>query len=343
MKEKRLNMTIEELVRQRVLVLDGAMGTMIGQYKLADEYFRKDGFTVENSMKRRHYDMLNLTRKDVVSDIHRKYLEAGADIISTNTFSSQRISAAYYGNEQYCREMAFEGARIAKQCADNYSTAMKPRFVAGVIGPTNKSCSAISDKKKHASAKADYEEMYSAYLEQADALICGGVDALLIETVFDVINAKAAISSAVCVMKEKGVLLPIMVSFSVNEHTGKLFSGQTVDSLISLIADYPVFSVGVNCCSVNAAKTVLNDLSGKTSCYISVCPNAGNPDINGNYPETDSSVSIGMKDIIDAEHVNFVGGCCGTTDALTAEYSNMVTGKTPYNPFLSLNKNNKDI
>ena len=228
-------------------MLDGAMGTMIQQYGLTEEDFRGQRFRDTAGMMKGNNDVLNITRPDVIEDIHRKYLEAGADIITTNTFSSQRISEADYNLENVCREMALEGARIARRAADAYSTEERPRFVAGSVGPTNRTCSMSPDVSDPAARDLTYDDLFDAYAEQMDALIEGGVDALLIETIFDTLNSKAAVDAAMEAMRRRGVELPVMLSVTVSDLAGRTLSGQTLDAFLASMSTYPIFSVGLNC------------------------------------------------------------------------------------------------
>ena len=238
---------LDDIIKERILILDGAMGTKIQTYGLTEEDFRGDRFAHFSGQMKGNNDVLSLTRPDVIADIHRLYLEAGADIIATNTFSSQRISQADYHLENEAYEIAFEGARIARQVADQFSTEDKPRFVAGSMGPTNKTCSMSPDVSDPAKRELTYDELLAAYEEQADALIAGGVDALLIETIFDTLNAKVAIDAATRVMTRRGVELPIMISVTVSDLAGRTLSGQTLDAFLASISTYKIFSVGLNC------------------------------------------------------------------------------------------------
>ena len=238
---------LQDLTKQRILVLDGATGTMIQKYQLSESDFRGTRFRDIPGQLKGNNDMLCLTRPDIVEEIHRKYLEVGADIISTNTFSSQRISQADYHLEDFAREMAYEGARIARKMADSFSTEEKPRFVAGSIGPTNKTCSMSPDVSNPAARDLTYDELHRAYSEQIDGLMEGGVDALLIETIFDTLNAKVAIDAAMTVMEKRGVELPIMLSATVSDLAGRTLSGQTLEAFLASISSYPIFSVGLNC------------------------------------------------------------------------------------------------
>ncbi len=278
-------------------------------------------------------DELNLSRPEVIEDIHRRYLEAGADIITTNTFSSQRISQADYHLEERAREMALEGARIARRMADEYSTTDKPRFVAGSIGPTNKTLSMSPDVSNPAVREMTYDELLFAYKEQVDGLMEGGLDALLIETIFDSLNAKCAIDAAVQVMRQRDSQLPIMVSVTISDLAGRTLSGQTLDAFLASISTYPVFSVGLNCSfGATQMKPYLRQLAHKAPWYISCHPNAGLPNALGLYDETAESMAPKMGELVDEGLVNIIGGCCGTTDAFIRLYGPLVEGKKPHVP-----------
>ena len=293
------------------------MGTMIGE---------KMG-KVGNS------DELNLTHPDVIAGIHRQYLEVGADIITTNTFSAQRISQADYHMEEQARQMALAGARIARQCADEFASPDKPRFVAGSIGPTNKTCSMSPDVSNPALRELDYDTLFDAYYEEADALIEGGVDALLIETVFDTLNAKVAIDASLHAMQRRGREVPLMVSMTVSDLAGRTLSGQTLDAFLASMSPYPLFSVGLNC-SFGATQMIpyLRQLARKAPYYISAYPNAGLPNALGLYDETPESMAPKMGEMVDEGLVNIIGGCCGTTPEFIARYVPLVAGKTPHRP-----------
>ncbi len=305
---------MRQLLSQRILILDGAMGTMIQQYGL-----------------RGNNDVFNLTRPDVIADIHRKYLAAGADIITTNTFNSQRISQSDYDMQQQARQMALEGARIARRCADEFSSAEKPRFVAGSIGPTNKTCSMSPDVSNPAFREVSFTELYDAYAEQTDALIEGGADALLIETIFDTLNAKAAICAAMDVMQRRGAELPVMLSVTISDAAGRTLSGQTLDAFLASVSTYPIFSVGLNCSfGADQMKPYLRQLAAHAPYYISAYPNAGLPNSMGLYDETPDSMAPKIAELIDEGLVNIVGGCCGTTDEFIRRYVPLVEGKRPH-------------
>ena len=326
-------MTLAEACRQKILVLDGAMGTMIQQYGLTEEDFRGARFTDLPGQMRGNNDMLNLTRPEVITDIHCKYLEAGADIISTNTFSSQRISEADYHLEGEAREMALQGALLARRAADDFSTPEKPRFVAGSVGPTNKTCSISPDVSNPSARNTSYDEMYEAYMEQMDALIEGGVDAILIETIFDTLNAKAAVGAAVETMRRRGKELPIMLSVTVSDLNGRTLSGQTLDAFLASVSSFPVFSVGLNCSfGARQMKPFLKELAMRAPYYVSAYPNAGLPNSLGRYDETPETMAPQIKEFIDEGLVNIVGGCCGTTEAFIREYVPLTEGVSPRVP-----------
>ena len=303
---------LNEIIKERVLILDGAMGTMVGAV------MGKVGNT----------DELNLSRPDVIETIHRRYLEAGADIIETNTFSSQRISQADYHMEDEAWRMAYEGARIARRLADEYTTPEKPRFVAGSIGPTNKTLSMSPDVSNPAARELTYDELLVAYKEQTDALIEGGVDALLIETIFDTLNAKCAIDASMRSMQEKGKELPIMLSVTISDLAGRTLSGQTLDAFLASVSTYPIFSIGLNCSfGATQMKPYLRELARKAPYYISCYPNAGLPNALGLYDETAESMAPKMGELVDEGLVNIIGGCCGTTDEFIRLYQPLVRGK----------------
>ena len=309
------------------------MGTKIQTYGLTEEDFRGDRFADFIGQMKGNNDVLSLTRPDVILDIHRQYLEAGADIIATNTFSSQRISQADYHLEEEAREIAFAGARLARKAADEYSTEEKPRFVAGSIGPTNKTCSMSPDVSNPAARDMTYDQLLEAYMEQMDGLIEGGVDALLIETIFDTLNAKVAIDAAMRVMQQRGVELPIMISVTVSDLAGRTLSGQTLDAFLASIQSYPIFSVGLNCSfGATQMKPFLRELAQRAPYYISAYPNAGLPNSMGLYDETAETMAPKMGELVDEGIVNIIGGCCGTDETFIRAYGPLVKGKQPHKP-----------
>ena len=324
-------MTIQELAKQKILILDGAMGTMIQEYGLSEDDFRNDSIAHIEGQIKGNNDVLNITRPDIIFDIHRRYLEAGADLIETNTFSSQRISQADYHLEDLSFEMAFEGARIARQAADKYSTPDKPRFVLGSVGPTNKTCSMSPDVSDPSARDLDYDSLYAAYYEQIEALIKGGVDAILIETIFDTLNAKVAIDAGLHVMEDLSKQVIIMLSVTISDLAGRTLSGQTLDAFLASISSYPIFSVGLNCSfGASQMKPYLKELASKAPYYISAYPNAGLPNSMGEYDETAESMSPQVAEFIDEELVNIIGGCCGTTDEFIKSFASLAEGRKPH-------------
>lgn len=324
-------MTIQELAKQKILILDGAMGTMIQEYGLSEDDFRNDSIAHIEGQIKGNNDVLNITRPDVIFDIHRRYLEAGADLIETNTFSSQRISQADYHLEDWSFEMAYEGARIARQAADKYSTPDKPRFVLGSVGPTNKTCSMSPDVSDPSARDLDYDCLYAAYYEQIEALIKGGVDAILIETIFDTLNAKVAIDAGLHVMEDLSKQVIIMLSVTISDLAGRTLSGQTLDAFLASISSYPIFSVGLNCSfGASQMKPYLKELASKAPYYISAYPNAGLPNSMGEYDETAESMSPQVAEFIEEGLVNIIGGCCGTTDEFIKSFASLAEGRKPH-------------
>lgn len=324
-------MTINDVIKERILVLDGAMGTMIQSYNLTEEDFRGACFKDYEGQMKGNNDILNITRPDIIADIHRKYLEVGADIITTNTFSSQYISEADYHLEKYCRQMAFEGARIARKVADEFYSSKKPRFVAGSVGPTNKTCSMSPDVSNPAAREITYDALFDAYYEQIDALVEGGVDIILIETIFDTLNAKVALDATETVLHNRNTILPIMLSATVSDLAGRTLSGQTLDAFLASVSSYNIFSVGLNCSfGAKQMKVFLEQLAQKSPYYISAYPNAGLPNSMGLYDETPESMAPQIGEFIEEGLVNIVGGCCGTTEKYIAKYSSLVDGGKPH-------------
>ncbi|MCD8282431.1 MAG: methionine synthase [Prevotella sp.] len=308
---------LENIIKERILILDGATGTLAGSY----------GITTGDT------DSLNLSRPDVVRAIHRRYLSAGADIITTNTFSSQRISQAGYGLAGRCRELALTGARIARECADEFASANHPRYVAGSIGPTNKTASLSPNVDDAAARDITYDELYEAYREETDALIDGGVDCFLIETVFDTLNCKAALAAAFGSMEAKGRKLPVMISVTVSDKSGRTLSGQTLEAFLASLSSFDIFSVGLNC-GVGARQMTpfLKALAGRAPYYISAYPNAGLPDETGRYTESAEEMCPVVESWISAGLVNIIGGCCGTDDEVIRRFALLAEGKPPRVP-----------
>ena len=326
-------MTIRDSIKERILILDGAMGTMIQGYKLTEMDFRGNLELLQMLNYQGNNDMLNLTRPDIIEDIHRRYLKAGADIISTNTFSAQRISQADYHMEDFSYDIALQGAKLARKCADEYSTTNKPRFVTGSIGPTNKTCSMSPDVSDPAKRDLTYDTLFHAYSEQVEAMIKGGIDAILIETIFDTLNAKVAIDASLSEMRKVGIDLPIMLSVTITDLSGRTLSGQTLEAFLASISSYPIFSVGLNCSfGAEQMRPYIKELASKAPYYISIYPNAGLPNSMGEYDETAEVMVPQIQTYVDEGVVNIIGGCCGTTDEFIAGYTKIIKGKLPHVP-----------
>lgn len=317
---------IQDIIPQRLLLLDGAMGTMIQRLGLTENDFRGERFKSLPGQQQGNNELLTLTRPDVITGIHRCYLEAGADIIETNTFSAQRISMADYHCEAYCQELNISAARLAREIADEYTlrNPEKPRFVAGSIGPTNKTCSIGPDINDPAYRAVTFDELAEAYTEQIEALLEGGVDILLIETIFDTLNAKAALYAAGKAMGTTRTV-PIMLSMTVADKSGRTLSGQSIEAFLASVSSYPVFSIGLNC-SFGAKDMLpfLRRMSQAAPCYVSAYPNAGLPNDLGAYDQTPEDMALEIQPFIKEKLVNIIGGCCGTTDAFIREIAKVV-------------------
>ncbi len=326
---------MRQQIKERILVLDGAMGTMIQQYNLTESDFRGERFREIQGQLKGNNDLLCLTRPDVIEEIHRRYLEAGADIIETNTFNATRVSMADYHMQAYCREINLEAARLARRLADEYTqkNPEKPRFVAGSVGPTNKTCSMSPDVNNPAFRALTYDELLEAYCEQMEALIEGGVDAILIETIFDTLNAKVAIQAAELSMQKMGRKLPLMLSVTVSDIAGRTLSGQTLDAFLASVQHADLFSVGLNCSfGARQLKPFLEQLAKRAPYYISAYPNAGLPNSLGQYDQSPEEMAAEVKEYIDEGLVNIIGGCCGTTEEYIARYQDLIKDAKPHTP-----------
>lgn len=327
--------TIQQLIRERILVLDGAMGTMIQQYNLSEADFRGERFKDIPGQLKGNNDLLCLTRPEVIEDIHRKYLVAGADIIETNSFNATSVSMADYHVQAYCREINLAAARLARRMADEFTVLNpeKPRFVAGSVGPTNKTCSMSPDVNNPAFRALTFDELQAAYCEQMEALLEGGVDALLIETIFDTLNAKAAIRAAELSMEKTGRRVPLMLSVTVSDIAGRTLSGQTLDAFLASVEHADLFSVGLNCSfGARQLKPFLEHLASRAPYYISAYPNAGLPNSLGQYDQTPEDMAAEVKEYIEEGLVNIIGGCCGTTEQYIAKYQELIQGVQPRVP-----------
>ena len=326
-------MALKDNIKERILILDGAMGTMIQGYNLTEKDFRGELELLQMLNYQGNYDMLNLSRPDIIEDIHRRYLEVGADIISTNTFSAQHVSQGDYHMEHLSRDIAFAGAKIARKCADEYTTKDKPRFVAGSIGPTNKTCSMSPDVNNPAKRDLTYDTFFNAYSEQVGAMIEGGIDAILIETIFNTVNAKVAIDASLSEMKKREINLPIMLSVTITALSDRTINGQTLNTFLASISSYPIFSVGLNCSyGAEQMRPYVKELATKTPYYISIHPNAGLPNSMGEYDETVDIMIPQIASFVNEGLVNIIGGCCGTTEEYIADYTKIVEKKKPHLP-----------
>ena len=311
-----MNNLIYKILEKRILVLDGAMGTMIQDYKFSESDYRGSRFKDHKCSVKGNNDLLSLTQPKAIKTIHEKYLEVGADIIETNTFSSTSIGMADYSMESLVSEINFESARIAKQAALKYSkkNPEKPRFVAGSIGPTNRTASMSPDVNDPGFRAVTFDELVEAYSEQINALIDGGVDILLIETIFDTLNAKAALFAVDSVLEERSISMPIMISGTITDASGRTLSGQTVEAFVNSLSHVPLLSIGLNCAlGADLMLPYLKRLSKVTDFYTSAFPNAGLPNAFGEYDQTAEEMKDLIKEYLESNSVNIIGGCCGTT------------------------------
>ena len=297
-------------------MLDGAMGTMIQQYKLTEEDYRGERFRDSAHPLMGNNDLLSITQPQIIRDIHIEYFEAGTDIVETNTFSGTSIAQADYHLEDIVYEINYESARIAKEAAEEYTrkTPDKPRFVAGSMGPTNKTASLSPDVNDPGFRAATFDQFVASYKEQAKGLIDGGADILLVETVFDTLNAKAALFAIDQYFEDSGKKVPIMVSGTITDTSGRTLSGQTPKAFLYSISHIPLLSVGFNCAlGANQLRAHIQTLSENTGYYVSAHPNAGLPNEFGEYDETPERMARQLEDYLKSGFVNIIGGCCGTT------------------------------
>ena len=307
---------IQEELKKRILILDGAMGTMLQRYKFTEKDFRGERFKDWPTPVQGNNDMLSITQPDAIAQVHAKYFEAGADIVETNTFSGTTIAMADYGMEEFVYELNFESAKIAKKVALEFTALEpeKPRFVAGAIGPTNKTASMSPDVNDPGFRAISFDELRIAYKQQAEALIDGGVDILLVETVFDTLNAKAALFAIEEIKEERNIEIPVMVSGTITDASGRTLSGQTAEAFLISVGHLPLLSVGFNCAlGAKQLTPYLEVVSGKSNFAISAYPNAGLPNAFGEYDETPEEMAAQIKEYLDKQLINIIGGCCGTT------------------------------
>lgn len=324
----------ERLLRERILVLDGGLGTMIQRFKLTEQDYRGERFSDFPGQLKGNNDLLNITRPDVLKEIHTQYMEAGADIVTTNTFNANVISMADYGTQAYVGEINRAGARLVREAANTYTARTgRPIWVAGSIGPTNKTASMSPDVSDPAYRAVTYADLYAAYKEQIAALVEGGVDIILFETTFDTLNVKAGLEAAEVVLQEHQADLPIMLSLTLSVQGGRTFSGQTLAAFLASVQHTHIVSVGLNC-SFGAAdmKPYLAELARLAPCFISAYPNAGLPNTFGDYDETPETMLEHVRPFVEEGLVNVLGGCCGTTPAHIAKFPDLVRGKRPHQP-----------
>lgn len=309
---------IKQELEKRILVLDGAMGTMFQQYNFSEEDFRGKRFKDFPVSVKGNNDLLTLTQPEALKTIHTKYLEAGADIIETNTFSGTTIAMADYQMEDLVYELNFESAKIAKEVANEFTAKEphKPRFVAGSLGPTNRTASMSPDVNDPGFRAVTFDDLRIAYKLQTEALIDGGVDLLLVETVFDTLNAKAALFAIEEVKEEKNVDIPIMLSGTITDASGRTLSGQTAEAFLISTSHIPLLSIGFNCAlGANLLQPHLEAIASKTDFAISAHPNAGLPNAFGEYDETAEEMAEQIEEYLKRNLINIIGGCCGTTPA----------------------------
>jgi len=305
-------------LQKRILILDGAMGTMLQDYNFSEDDYRGERFKDYPTSLKGNNDLLSLTQPDAIAEIHRKYFDAGADIVETNTFSGTTIAMADYDMENLVYELNYESAKIAKRIADEFTKSQphKPRFVAGSIGPTNKTASLSPDVNRPEYRAITFDELRSTYKLQVEALMDGGVDILLVETIFDTLNAKAALFAIEEVKEERNSEIPIMVSGTITDASGRTLSGQTVEAFLASVSHIPLLSVGFNCAlGAEQLKPYLQRLSNKTNFHTSAHPNAGLPNAFGEYDETPEEMTAYIEVYFKDNLINVIGGCCGTNPA----------------------------
>ena len=310
--------TIYDILQERILILDGAMGTMIQRHSLTEEDFREGWFEDHPSPLKGNNDLLSLTRPEIIKDIRRQYFAAGADIAETNTFSGTTIAQADYSLEKAVYDINYQSAKIAREVADEFTAAEphKPRFVAGSIGPTNRTASISPDVNDPGFRAITFDQLVEAYAQQVKALIDGGVDILLVETVFDTLNAKAALFAIDKVFDEIGKVYPIMVSGTITDQSGRTLTGQTTEAFLISVSHIPLISVGLNCAlGASMMRPYLQVLNQKSPFGVSAHPNAGLPNEFGQYDETPEMMAEQIREFLDEGLVNIIGGCCGTTPA----------------------------
>jgi 5-methyltetrahydrofolate--homocysteine methyltransferase len=324
---------IQKIARERILILDGAMGSMLQDYRLDEAGYRGARFADWPHPLKGNNDLLNLSQPQIVEEIHSKYFAAGADMVETNTFNAQTVSMADYGMESLVRELNLAGAQLARKAADAYSTPDKPRFVAGAIGPTNRTLSLSPDVNRPGYRAISFDELATAYQEQTEALIEGGVDVLLVETIFDTLNAKACLYAIQDAFTATGKELPIMISGTITDASGRTLSGQTTEAFLISMSHMPLLSIGLNCAlGAKDLRPYLQTLAANTPFLISAYPNAGLPNAFGGYDETPHQMADAVEEYLDLGIVNILGGCCGTTPDHIREFALRASGRQPRIP-----------
>lgn len=309
-------MTIKDILQKRIMVLDGAMGTMIQRYQLSEADFRGERFKNHSHPLQGNNDILSITRPDIIKEIHSKYLEAGADIIETNTFSSNSVAQADYHLEDAVYDLNVQSAKIAKEAAIEFTQRdpSKPRFVAGALGPTNKVASMSPDVNNPGYRAITFDQLVEAFTEQAKGLLEGGADLLLIETITDTLNSKAALFAVQTIMEETGKEVPIMISGTITDNSGRTLSGQTTEAFLISVSHVPLLSIGLNCAlGASALRPYLQVLNEQAPFFVSAYPNAGLPNEFGQYDQTAEEMAAQVEEYLKEGLVNIVGGCCGTT------------------------------
>ena len=309
-------MSVQQEIQKRILVLDGAMGTMLQRYNFSEEDFRGERFKDFPHPLKGNNDLLSLTQPQAIRDIHAKYFEAGADIVETNTFSGTTIGMADYHLEDLVYELNYESAKIARKVCDEFTAKnpAKPRFVAGSIGPTNRTASLSPDVNDPGFRAITFEELRIAYKQQSEALLDGGSDILLVETIFDTLNAKAALFAIDQIQEERNIKIPIMVSGTITDASGRTLSGQTAEAFLISVSHLNLLSVGFNCAlGAEQLTPYLETISNNSEFYISAYPNAGLPNAFGQYDESPEQMAAQIKEYVEKGLINIIGGCCGTT------------------------------
>lgn len=331
---------LSDILNKRIMILDGAMGSMIQQYKLSEEDYRGEQFKPHEHSLKGCNDLLSITKPEVIETIHRQYLEAGADIIETNTFNATSISMADYHLENIIYELNVAAAKVARKAADDFmkKNSGTQKFVAGALGPTSKTASLSPDVNDPGYRAITFDALLAAYKEEARGLIDGGVDLLMVETIFDTLNAKAALFGLMELLEEKNLDMPIIISGTITDASGRTLSGQTTEAFYNSVSHVDPMCVGLNCAlGADLMRPYLEELSNVATCYVSCYPNAGLPNAMGEYDESPEHMAATIKEFAEAGFINIVGGCCGTTPAHIKAIADVVKNIAPRKvPVMSL-------